>query len=131
MKLRATCFALLLAGSGEAVAQIDYISVTKTRVYNQTSATGIALKPPVTPCNLNCAFTFNASVGGLGPGSSSIGGIPAPSVSGPIASGSLGSFWNGGVTTFYPSVNIWFLGNTSDGEWHSPTQVDLDASFLG
>jgi hypothetical protein len=124
MTLRIFLLLLLPAASGVAGAQVAYVSVDKTKVYDQTSASGVALKPPLTPCNFNCPFAFSARVGGP-----NVSTIPPPSVSGPIASGALGAFWHGGVLGFNASNNEWELGYPPAGEWNSPTQADLDAKF--
>jgi hypothetical protein len=121
--IRAAVVALLFAGSGGATAQVANIFVDKTRVYDQTSATAVALKPPRSPCNFNCPLAFSARVNG-----SNLAGIQPPTLSGPISSAALGSFWNAGTLGFNGN-NEWELGMPIGGEWDSPTQADLDSIF--
>jgi len=79
--------ALLLAVETSAMAQVQMIEVSKEIDYVQTSAGTVTVSPSPTPC-FGCPYTFHADVRG-----SNIGGLsPAPTVSGPIDTGSLGPF---------------------------------------
>jgi len=128
MRTRVTLFALLLAGSIEALAapQLHQVWVDKTRRHYQTSATAVALSTNTSNClfRFDCAYAFSARVAGT-----DISAIPAPTISGPINSGLLGSRWNGGALGYDPSGSWWMLGMPLGGEINFATQSDVDAAF--
>src|SRR5438477_11587832 len=106
MNARAAVLALLLAGWGEAAAQaqVGQVWVNKTWVYDQTSATAVALKPPAASACLfrfDCPYAFSARVNGT-----ALETLSPPTLSGPINTGTLGSRWNGGVLGFQ-APNQW------------------------
>jgi hypothetical protein len=122
--LVATAFMAALMAAADARAQVTYISVDKSRTYDQTSSTNVVPRPARSPCNFNCGFAFGARVGGPSPS-----GINPPTVTGPIDSAALGSVWRGGVMGFNAPGNEWELFYPPGGEWNSPTQADIDAKF--
>jgi hypothetical protein len=116
---RGCALALLLWFVPVCEALAEYILISKSRVFLQTSATQRALFPVTQPCGLTCPFIFSAAMT-----EPTRGSIPAPVLSGPIATASLGAAWNSGRFTFDPAVPEWRAG-----PFMSPTQADLDAKF--
>jgi hypothetical protein len=97
-------------------AAVEFVGVFKSQFHKQTSAVDVTPQDPGFP-----PFEFEASVSG-----SDIGGIAAPTVSGPMNNGE-------------PSHNAGVLGLNGDGDWGygSPdfsgvgadTKADLDTVF--
>ena len=108
--------ALWLLSAGETLA--EFVLISKSRNFIQTSATQRALFPATQPCG-SCPFVFSVQTS-----DATMGSIQAPVLSGPIATASLGAAWNSGRFTYDPAGREWRAG-----PFNSPTQADLDAKF--
>ncbi len=116
--LSVLAFAFVLVASGEAPAQIQSIVISKGIEYVQTAAARVDPSP---------LYSFGADVNGT-PGGPSIGGIPAPILTGPINTAALGAFHNNGRLVYRPGDNGWRWGLNADDAGY-PTAAQRDGFF--
>jgi len=106
---RTARFALLLAtgfaalAAGVASAQIQSVTISKGAEFIQTGPNR------VDPAPTTNGFGFGADVNGT-PGGTSIAGIAAPILTGPINTAALGTFHNNGRLVYRPGDNGWRWG---------------------
>jgi hypothetical protein len=117
--------ALLLAPTGESLAQVTHVTVAKYIEHVQTSATTVIVNPDPQGPTYGGPYGFGVNVEGT-----NIAGITPPRiVSGPINIPSLGSFWNGGNLVYNTGDAIWRTGFPNGNDWGSPTMSDRDAHW--
>jgi hypothetical protein len=111
-------FALWSAPSGEALAQIQSVIVSKGFSYVQTSATAVALDPA------SNNYGFGADVDG-----SNIAGLTAPIIAGPINAAGLGSIHNNGRLVYSTRDHGWRWGNPSASDFGTSSLASLNSFF--
>ena len=115
--VRSIVFWLVALLAPPALAQVTSVLVHKNQEFNQTGPATLA------PTGAFNAFGFSADVNGV-----NIGGITPPTVSGPIAAGSLGSFHNNGVLVYRAGDSGWRYG-ANGNDFGTSTLADLNAKF--
>ncbi|MEO7741546.1 MAG: hypothetical protein ABIR98_01235, partial [Usitatibacter sp.] len=121
--LAAALLALLLAPAGESFGQISHVTVSKQIGHVQTSATTVIVDPEATGPNYGGPYGFHVNVEGQ-----NIGGITAPTFTGPVNFAAVGSWYNGGRLVYNTEDQAWRSG-TNGNDWGSPTLADLNSKF--
>ena len=120
----ALALALFVVPISASYAQVQFVSVSKSTEYVQTSATDVNLNPKPQGPNYGGPYGFSVSVEGQ-----NISGITVPTFTGPINFATVGSWYNSGKLTYVPGDFAWGAG-PSGNNWGSPTLSDLNSKFL-
>ena len=106
-----------LAPAGEAIAQVQSVTVKKNIEYLQTSATTVVPKP------ISNGYGFGADVDGV-----NIGSIPVPVLTGPINTAALGSIHNNGRLVYVAGDGGWRWG-LNGNDFGTSSLANLNSIF--
>ncbi len=106
-----------LTPAGEAIAQVQSVTVKKNIEYLQTSATTVVPKP------ISNGYGFGADVDGV-----NIGSIPVPILTGPINTANLGSIHNNGRLVYVPGDSGWRWG-LNGNDFGTSSLANLNSFF--
>ena len=115
---------LYVAAMSESVAQVQFVTVGKSIEYVQTSATDVKVNPLPQGPAYGGPYGFGVDVEGL-----NIGGITAPTFTGPVNFATVGSWYNGGKLLYNATDRAWKAGSPNANNWGSPTLSDLNSKF--